>query len=87
MVAIKSAYVSEFGGKSLSYRERGTQIIEDYKSAEVSKLKEWYKSQTNMSSIHSLTIQPQGRMDMTHNREQNENSISDKLRVSKLSWC
>lgn len=55
VIAIKNVFVSDFGGKSLSYRERGTQIIEDYKNAEVSKLKEWYKSQTNIESIQSLT--------------------------------
>ena len=37
VLAVKCASVGDFGGKSLSFRERTTQIVENYEHAEVQK--------------------------------------------------
>lgn len=86
VLAIKTASVGDFGGKSLSYWERSTQIIEDYEHADVTKLQNWYRNHSDISNIMSLT-QQKDRMDMTHNRDSGDgSSIADKLRVSFIKF-
>lgn len=63
VIAIKSARVSEFGGKSLNAASDHAQVFVDLDNAECQKIKKWYTNQKNMGvdidqNMTSLTKKP-----------------------------
>jgi len=88
VIAIKSARVSEFGGKSLNAASDHAQVFVDLENVDCQRIKKWYTNQKNMgvdinNNMTLLTKKPQSRNDQAAAEAMNNNG--DKNKASNLN--
>ena len=86
ILAVKSARISDFGGKSLNAADDHAQLYADIDHPDTEKLRQWYQGHSNedISNLKCLTLKPQSRNDMMNANfnPDDKNGKSSNLNVS-----